>query len=50
MNELDGTFGSNGKETFKLWKYESNVNIANQVDKFKKAFGKAENVRVHLKI
>ena len=40
MNELDGTFGSNGKETWKPWKYESRVDIANQVDKFKKSLAK----------
>ena len=40
MNELDGTFDSNGKETWKPWKYESRVTIANQVDKFKKSLAK----------
>lgn len=40
MNELDGTFGSNGKETWKPWKYESRVTIANQVDKLKKSLAK----------
>ena len=39
MNELDGTC-SNGKETWKPWKYESGVDIANQVDKFKKSLAK----------
>ncbi|XP_068748992.1 uncharacterized protein [Montipora capricornis] len=40
MNELDGTFGSNGKETWKPWKYESRATIANQVDKFKKSLAR----------
>lgn len=40
MNELDGTFGSNGNETWKPWKYENRVDIANQVDKFKKSLAK----------
>ena len=40
MNKLDGTFGSIGKGTWKPWKYESRVNIANQVDKFKKSLAK----------
>lgn len=40
MNELDGTFGSNGKNTWEPWKYERRVTIANQIDKFKKSLAK----------
>jgi len=36
MNKLEGTFGFTGKEMWKPWKYETRINVAKQVDTFKK--------------
>ena len=48
MRKLDGTFGFTGKKMWKPWKYETRINVAKQIDTFKRSLAKkrlAESTR-----